>query len=121
MKTKTANEDATYTATLARVSGPAGKAAKPVATLTGTAQAYFRPGLNFKSAKPLTTGYYRFGVVLKAVTNPARTTTLTSKVFKVGKPLAAPKAKPKKKISAKKHKPKHRPAKHKPTTVKKTK
>jgi hypothetical protein len=101
----TVNEDSTYTTTLSRVSGPAGTGAKPVATLTGTAQAYFRPGLNFKTRKPLATGYYRFSVVLKAVTNPLRTTTLTSKVFKVGKPLAAPKAKPKK-ISVKKHKPK---------------
>ena len=88
----TANEDATYTATLSQVSGPSGGAAKPLATLTGTAKAYFKPGLHFTSSKPLAAGYYQFSVVLKAVTNPSRTTTLTSRAFKVGSPAAGGKA-----------------------------
>jgi hypothetical protein len=80
----TVNEDATYVATLSRVKGPAGGGAVVVNSLTGTAKAYYKPGLNFKSAKPLLPGYYQVGISLKAATNPSRTTTLTSSVFKVG-------------------------------------
>lgn len=91
----TTNEDATYTASL--TSG-----GKTIASLSGTAKAYYKPGLNFKAAKPLPAGTYQFSVVLKAATNPNRTTTLTSKTFTVGGAAAAPgkgkgkgKAKPK--------------------------
>jgi hypothetical protein len=73
----TVNEDATYTATLLRGSAV-------VATLTGTAKAYFKPGLHFTFPKPLIFGSYRFVIVLKAATNPLRTTTLTSKNFNIG-------------------------------------
>jgi hypothetical protein len=79
----TVSEDATYTATLQRTT-------TVVATLVGTAKAYFKPGLNFTVTKPLVVGTYRFVIVLKAATNPWRTTTLTSKTFTVG--LGAPAA-----------------------------
>ncbi|MFL5954604.1 MAG: hypothetical protein ACJ76I_10900 [Gaiellaceae bacterium] len=87
----TATEDATYTATLSHVAGPKGGGAKKVARLIGTAQANYRPGLHFVLRKPLRVAYYQFTVVLKAVTNPSRTTTLTSKTFRVGKPTSAAK------------------------------
>jgi hypothetical protein len=81
----TVNEDATYSATLSKVTGPTGGGAKAAApALTGTAQAYFKPGLHFVSTKPLAAGYYQFSIVLKAATNPSRMTTLTSKAFMVG-------------------------------------
>jgi hypothetical protein len=91
----TANEDAAYVATLSQVTGPSGggaktidalRGAKTVATLTGTAQAYYRPGLHFTSPSPLAAGYYQFAIVLRAATNPSRMTILTSKTFKVGTP-----------------------------------
>ncbi len=85
----TVNEDATYVATLSQVSGANGGGAQTVSSLTGTAKAYFKPGLHFTSPKPLATGYYQFTIVLKAATNPSRTTTLTSKTFKVGSPGAS--------------------------------
>jgi len=97
----TVDEDATYTATLTQ-------GGKAIATLTGTAKAYFKPGLNFKLLKALPNGTYQLSVVLKAATNPNRTTTLTSKTFTVGTPSAtkggkpAPKPKPKPKIKKKK-------------------
>jgi hypothetical protein len=76
----TTTEDATYTATLVKVPGG------PVGTpLTGTAKAYFKPGLHFTGLK-LLPGAYQFQIVLKAVTNPSRTTTLTSSTFTVGSP-----------------------------------
>jgi hypothetical protein len=96
----TAHEDATYRAFLLRVKAPAkataklARGAKTVVTLTGLAHAYFRPGLRFTAKKPLPVGYYRISIVLRAATNPLRSTTLTSKSFTVGKPAA--KAKPKK-------------------------
>ena len=79
----TVNEDATYTATLTQVGG------KVFSTLTGTAKAYFKPALHFTSPKPLPGGTYQFTIVLRAATNPARTTTLTSNTFKVGNPGSA--------------------------------
>jgi hypothetical protein len=92
----TVNEDATYTATFSSVTGPSGGSAKTIATLTGTAKAYFKPGLNFKTPKPLAIGYYQFSIALKAAANPSRTTTLTSKTFKVGSPgTVSAKVKPK--------------------------
>jgi hypothetical protein len=102
----TVNEDATYRAFLLRVKAPAkasakiAPGAKTVVTLTGLAKAYFRPGLRFRTKKPLPVGYYRISIVLRASMNPLRATTLTSKSFTVGKPSAKPKAKkptPKKK------------------------
>jgi hypothetical protein len=91
----TVNEDATYVATLSQVTGPTGGGAKSIASLTGTAKAYFKPGLNFKASKPLAAGFYQFTIVLKAATNPSRTTTLTSKTFKVGTPGGSTTTKPK--------------------------
>jgi hypothetical protein len=99
----TANEDATYTA---NVVNAAGKAVGP--TLTGTLQAYFKPGLKFSFAFPQ--GTYTFVIGLKALTNPSRTTTLTSKTFTVGKAGAAPKKTvPKKKAKTSKSKPPKKP------------
>jgi hypothetical protein len=88
----TANEDAIYAARLLKVTAPAKAGAKiapgatTVATLTGTAHAYFRPGLRFRSSKPLRVGYYRFGIALRAAANGLRSTTLVSRSFTVGKP-----------------------------------
>jgi hypothetical protein len=74
----TVGEDASYSARLVRVpGGPVGP------TLTGVAKAYYRPGLRFGNLK-LSNGTYEFQIVLTALTNPARTTTLTSPTFTVG-------------------------------------
>lgn len=108
----TVNEDATYTASLNQVSGPSGGGAKQVASLTGTAKAYFKPGLHFTSPRPLAAGFYQFSILLKAATNPARTTTLTSRVFKVGSP-AGGKTTSKGKKGKTKGKPKPKPKKKK--------
>jgi len=89
----TVGEDALYTATLSKVGGPAGGAAKTLATLSGTAKASYKPGLNFKVPKPFAAGYYQFSVVLKAATNPSRTTSLISKTFTIGNPDSATAAK----------------------------
>jgi len=104
----TANEDATYVATLTQ-------GGKAVASLTGTAKAYYKPGLNFRLTRFLPNGTYQFTVVLKAATNPSRTTTLSSKPFTVGNGANATKSKPKLKA---KGKPKPKP-KLKPKTKKK--
>jgi hypothetical protein len=82
----TVGEDAIYTARLQRVTGPDGDGAKTVASLTGAAKASYRPGLNFKLPAPLPVGCYQFGIVVRAATNPSRTTSLTSKTFLVGTP-----------------------------------
>ena len=58
------------------------------APLTGIAKAYFRPGLRFGNLR-LRPGTYRFQIVLTALTNPARTTTLTSPTFRIGTPARA--------------------------------
>lgn len=108
----TVGEDASYTATLTKVAGPKGGAPKKIATLSGLARASYKPGLNFRVRKPFAAGYYQFTVVLKAATNPARTTTLVSRTFRIG----APKPKAQQKGTAK-PKPKPRPA----PTIKKTK
>ena len=94
----TVSEDATYTATVTKAGGGA------VATLTGLAKAYYKPGLKFP-LKKLAAGSYQFQVVLKAATNPSRTTTLTSSTFTVGKAAPA-KGKPK---PTKKPKPSKKP------------
>jgi hypothetical protein len=74
----TVGEDASYTARLVKVpGGPVGPA------LTGVAKAYYRPALRFGNLK-LPNGAYQFQIVLTALTNPARTTTLTSSTFAVG-------------------------------------
>jgi hypothetical protein len=122
----TVGEDALYTATLTKVAGSTGGAPATIGTLTGTARASYKPGLNFKTTRPLAPGYYQYAVELKAATNPSRTTTLTSKTFTIGNPLTTtsttttkakgnPTAKPKSKPTAKpKSKPK-RPPKAKKT------
>jgi hypothetical protein len=102
----TVGEDASYTATLTKVAGPRGGAAKKIATLSGLARASYKPGLNFRARKPFAAGHYQFTVLLKAATNPTRTTTLVSRTFRIGAP--------KQKVTSK---PKPRPA----PTIKKTK
>ena len=62
--------------------GPGGPVGAP---LTGIAKAYFRPGLRFGNLR-LGPGTYRFQIVLTALTNPARTTALTSPTFRIGTP-----------------------------------
>ena len=65
--------------------GPGGPVGAP---LTGIAKAYFRPGLRFGNLR-LGPGTYRFQIDLAALTNPARTTTLTSPTFRIGTPARA--------------------------------
>jgi hypothetical protein len=86
----TVGEDANYTARLQQVTGPDGGDAKTVASVTGAAKASYRPGLNFKLPAPLPVGCYQFGIVVRAATNPSRTTSLTSKTFVVGTPVTSP-------------------------------
>jgi len=76
----TVGEDASYTARLVKV--PGGPVGSP---LTGIAKAYFRPALHFGNLR-LLPGTYQFQIVLTALTNPARTTALTSPTFAVGTP-----------------------------------
>ena len=73
----TVNEDASYTA---NVVNAAGQNVGP--TLTGIANAYYKPGLKFPFKFPQ--GTYTFVITLTALTNPSRTTTLTSSSFDVG-------------------------------------
>jgi hypothetical protein len=75
----TANEQATYTATLRRLGG--GPVGPP---LKGTLRAYARAVLKFPTV--LRPGRYRITVVLHAATNSSRTTTLVSKPFTVTQP-----------------------------------
>ena len=100
----TVSEDATYTARIVKIpGGPVGPA------LTGTAKAYFRPGLHFTGLK-LPAGTYQFQVALAAATNPSRTTSLTSPTFTVGRAAKthpsgrpAPHTTPKKKCGHSRH------------------
>jgi hypothetical protein len=73
----TASEDATYTATVERV--PGGRVGRPV---TGLVKAYRKPTITFPSSA-LRPGRYRFRIVLRAATNPRRTSTLVSTQFRV--------------------------------------
>jgi len=103
----TTTEDANYTATIVKV--PGGPVGSP---LTGVAKAYFKPGLHFTNLK-LAAGTYQFQIVLTALTNPSRTTTLTSPTFTVGtatatkpgKVVKTPKPKPGKVVKKPKPKP----------------
>jgi hypothetical protein len=74
----TVGEDASYTARIVKV--PGGQVGP---ALTGVARAYYRPALRFGNLQ-LPNGAYQFQIVLTALTNPARTTTLTSSNFTVG-------------------------------------
>jgi hypothetical protein len=87
----TANEDATYVATLVRVGGAT------VAAVTGTVKAYYKPVIKFGSGRtPFPDGTYQYVVKLSAATTAgtpnARTTTLTSNTFSIGTPSSAPAA-----------------------------
>jgi hypothetical protein len=73
----TAEEDATYTANVLDLTG------KVVgSTATGTVQAYFKPAISITGTFP--DGAYTIRVVLKAATNPSRTSTLASDGFGIG-------------------------------------
>jgi hypothetical protein len=80
----TAEEDATYTASLVRV----GRAPRQVTgaqqapPVSGTVRAYRRPPVGFVG--PIASGRYRIRVVFVAATNPARRTTILSRAFRVG-------------------------------------
>jgi hypothetical protein len=50
--------------------------------VTGTVQAYRRPMVKFTG--PFAPGMYTLQIVLRAATNPSRTTTLTSRSFTIG-------------------------------------
>jgi hypothetical protein len=80
--TVTAGEDATYEATLSRVSATGGSP-RVVLSVAGNLSADHKPLVKF-DAQLLPPGAYRYGVRLAAATNPLRTTTLTSKPFEVG-------------------------------------
>ncbi|MGZ4152479.1 MAG: hypothetical protein ACXVP3_08540, partial [Actinomycetota bacterium] len=79
-----AGEDVTYTATLVPANMDAREAstASGLRSVSGRLRAYRRPPITFTGLIP--SGRYRIVVVVAAATNPARTTTLTSKVFAVG-------------------------------------
>ena len=73
----TANEDATFSASLVNAAGqPFG------APVSGALHAYFKPAIKWVGRIP--DGTYTIRVVLTAATNPARTSTLTSSPFTVG-------------------------------------
>jgi hypothetical protein len=78
----TANEDATYVATLQSSSAGRRTVSARVAAVTGAVQAYHRPLIKFTGAIP--NGTYTIQIALKAVTNPSRTSTLMSRPFTVG-------------------------------------
>jgi hypothetical protein len=96
-----ASEDASYTAGLFKVTGPAGATSvslsrrlstarshlrtgqAPALSLKGTTKAYYKPLVKF-AGKQLAAGYYVYAVKFTAATNGSRTTTLVSKAFSVG-------------------------------------
>ena len=84
--TVTAGEDTTYKAALLRVT-PAGGSPRTVLASAGTVKAYRTPTVKFNT-RTLPAGYYAYSITLAAATNPQRTTTLTSKPFRVGSPKA---------------------------------
>ena len=53
----------------------------------GAVKAYRTPIVKFNPRK-LPAGYYEYSITLAAATNPKRTTTLTSKPFRVGSPAS---------------------------------
>ena len=75
----TAEEDASYTASLRKVGG--GPVGKP---LKGLVKAYRTPRIGFKGA--LRAGTYEIRIVLSALANPGRRTSFTSKPFVVRRP-----------------------------------
>jgi hypothetical protein len=81
----TASEDANYTATLTRVSGPSGGSPAVVDTTTGLIHAYFTPAIKFRSALH-PAGYYLLTLTMSAATNPGRTSKFVSNVFVLGTP-----------------------------------
>jgi hypothetical protein len=91
----TAGEDATYRATLRRVSAT-GTSPRKVLTTVGKVRAYHTPVVRF-NAQTLPAGHYAFSITFAAATNPQRTTTLNSRPFAVGTPRAEtpPKPRPK--------------------------
>jgi hypothetical protein len=94
-------EDFAYDAVLERVPSAKGGTGTAVLKQGGRANAYFTPLVKF-AGQPLKAGWYRYTVTMRAAMNPARASSFTSPVFKVGdpaaaaKPTAKPKPKPKK-------------------------
>ncbi len=82
----TAGEDTTYNATLQRVTASGGSPKRVLASV-GVVKAYRTPIVTFNPRR-LPAGYYEYSITLAAATNPKRTTTLTSKPFRVGSPRA---------------------------------
>src|SRR4029077_8823337 len=83
----TASEDANYSATLVQVKGPTGDSPTTVDQATGLIHAYYTPAIKLQTASH-PAGYYMLKLTLTAAVNPARTTTFTSNVFKLGTPLS---------------------------------
>jgi hypothetical protein len=75
----TANEDATYDAWLVNTA-----TGKPVLKQSGNVNAYYSPLVHFPG-QTIPAGCYAYQVTLTAVVNTARTSTLTSQPFTVGK------------------------------------
>jgi hypothetical protein len=82
----TASERTTFKATLSRVT--TGGSPKIMLSAAGSANAYSKPLVKF-NPRSLPAGTYRYRITLAAATNPQRTTTLTSKPFKVARPSGA--------------------------------
>ncbi len=80
----TSGEDATYAASLIPVLPGARQATgvAAIATAGGAIHAYRKPPVAIPGRIP--DGRYRIRVVVTAATNPARTTTLLSRIFRVG-------------------------------------
>jgi hypothetical protein len=80
----TADEDATYAASLVRLGGGIRQVAdvRRILPVWGTVRAYRRPAVRF--AGPIPAGRYRIRVAFAAATNPSRRTTVLSKAFRVG-------------------------------------
>jgi len=108
----TANEDATFKATLSKA-GSSGA----VLSAVGNLHAYFRPLVKF-NGQLLPAGSYQYAITLTAATNPRRTTTLTSKPFNVGTPSTG-KGKPGTAKGKPAPKPKPKPKPKKPKKPKK--
>ena len=83
----TASEDANYTATLVHVTGPTGGSPATVDQTTGLIHAYYTPAIKLQTTSH-PAGYYMLKLTLNAAVNPARATTFTSNVFKLGTPLS---------------------------------
>ena len=82
----TTGEDATYTASLIPVLPGARQATAVRAVAIGRGLVHANRWPPVAIPGRIRDGRYRIRVVVTAATNPARTTTLTSRIFRVGAP-----------------------------------